>query len=221
MSFKQAILAGTLSLVPGAAWADSPTLRADQAAGTPEQIAKGKGLFMGCVGCHGMDGEGKVGVAPALNSNSYLAVVSNEFLAVTVRDGRTGTNMIAWGAMYKDEDVDALVAYMRDWQTVDSLPLETGPLTGDATQGKQLYADICARCHGRSGAGFSELGSGSGIGRAAFLAQADDATLRGIIKNGKDNTAMRSFSADSPVAVANLTDTQIDSIIQYLRANAW
>jgi hypothetical protein len=45
--------------------------------------------------------------------------------------------------------------------------------------------------------------------------------LRGIIKNGKDNTAMRPFDKKSPVAVANLTDEEIDSIILHLRKNAW
>ena len=50
---------------------------------------------------------------------------------------------------------------------------------------------------------------------------ATDGFLRGVIKEGKDNTPMRPFAADSPVAVANLTDLEIDSIIQYLRTSAW
>jgi len=213
--------AGVLSIAMVAGAAQSVSLRPDQASGTADQINKGKELFAACGGCHGAQGEGKVGTAPRLNSASYLAVVSNEFLASTIKDGRPGTNMIGWGAMYDDDGVDSLVAYIRDWQTKDGVELNASPLGGSAEEGAALFKDICARCHGRSGAGYSEAGSGTGIGRKGFLDQADDALLRGIIKHGKDNTAMRPFDANSPVSVADLTDDQIDGIIKYLRANAW
>lgn len=210
-----------VGLLSAAAAADGVNRRADQGAGTEEQVAKGQELFATCAGCHGTEGEGKVGVAPRLNSDSYLAVVDNQFLVDTIKDGRTGTNMIAWGPMLGDDGVDAVVAYIRNWQTKDGETLEDAPLTGSIEDGGQLFKDICARCHGRSGAGYSEAGSGTGIGRKAFLDQANDALLRGIIKKGKDNTAMRPFDGSSPVAVADLTEEQIDGIIKYLRANAW
>lgn len=195
--------------------------RADQAPGTAEQVEKGKALFATCAGCHGLEGEGKVGVAPRLNSASYLAAASNGFLAKTIKEGRAGTNMIAWGAMYKEPDVDALVSFIRSWQTTAGFELDTSPLKGTAEQGEEVWGRICARCHGRSGAGYSEAGSGTGIGRKAFLDQIPDGELRALIKEGKDNTAMRPFDANSPVAVANLTAEEIDAIIKYLRASAW
>ena len=52
--------------------------RADQSPGSAEQVATGKQLFAMCASCHGADGEGRVGIAPRLNSASYLAVVSND-----------------------------------------------------------------------------------------------------------------------------------------------
>ena len=207
-------------LVVPVAWA-SVQHRTDQSPGTAEQIAKGEQLFATCAGCHGTEGEGKVGIGPRLKSTSYLSIVSNEFLKRTIAEGRAGTNMIAWGAMYSDEDVDALVALVRSWQTTDGVELDESPLKGDVAMGSERYRDICAKCHGRAGGGYSEAGSGTGIGREAFLDQASNGMLRGVVTHGKDATAMRPFSKGSPVAVANLTSEEIDSVILYLRENAW
>lgn len=195
--------------------------RDDQAPGTTEQVERGKEVFAMCVGCHGADGVGTIGVGPRLNSPNYLAVAPNSFFKDTLLTGRTGTNMVAFGAGMPEEDVDAVVAYIRSWQTKPGVEIDDSPLKGDVETGEQLYMDICSRCHGKSGAGYSESGSGTGIGRTDFLNVASDGFLRAVVKEGKDNTPMRSFSTDSPVAVADLTDEEIDSVIQYLRANAW
>lgn len=195
--------------------------RDDQTPGTEAQIEKGSQLYMMCAGCHGMEGEGKVGVAPRLNSTNYLAVAPNSLFEETLKKGRAGTNMVAFGATMADEDVQAITAFIRSWQTTQGVELDESELKGSVADGEALYADICSRCHGRSGAGYSEAGSGTGIGRSDFLNVSSDGFLRAVIKDGKDNTQMRSFSTDSPVSVADLTDEEIDSIIQYLRANAW
>ncbi len=195
--------------------------RPDQSPGTPEQIAAGKTSFAMCGGCHGMEGEGLVGVGPRLNSKNYLAAAPNSFFEETIKTGREGTNMIAWGATLGDETVANLVAYIRSWQTAAGDPLDESPLKGSLEVGKTKWVDICSRCHGRSGAGYSEAGSGTGIGRKAFLDVASNGFLRAVILKGKDNTAMRPFSTDSPVSVADLTPEEVDSVIQYLRANAW
>jgi len=201
---------------------DTPvTTRADQALGTPEQVAAGATRYPMCAGCHGMNGEGIVGTAPRLNSDSYLKVASNDLLTQTIVEGRQGTNMIPWGAMLTEEDVSNVVAFVRDWQLTDSVSLNDGPLEGSVEQGAMLYNTVCSTCHGRSGAGYQESGSGTGIGRKGFLDQVSDAELRGFITYGKDKTAMRPFSETSPMALANLSETEIDSIIQYLRAKAW
>lgn len=195
--------------------------RPDQAPGTAEAVEAGKAAFMMCAGCHGMEGEGKIGIAPRLNSPNYLAMSSNDFLRDTIVKGRAGTNMAPFGAGMPPEQVDALVSYIRSWQTLPGVVLDESPLTGDVETGKAFYNDICIRCHGGAGAGYSESGSGTGIGRAGFLDVASDGFLRAVILEGKDNTPMRSFDTRSPVAVADLEPEEIDSIIQYLRANAW
>lgn len=196
-------------------------LRDDQAAGSADAVAAGQAAFAMCAGCHGQDGHGVIGVGPRLNSTNYLAAAPNSFFEDTLKKGRAGTNMVAFGASMPQEQVDALVAYIRSWQTTDGIELDESPLTGSTEEGEQVWNDICSRCHGRSGAGYSEAGSGTGIGRADFLDVASNGFLRAVVKNGKDNTQMKSFSTDSPISVADLTDQQIDSVIKYLRANAW
>ncbi len=208
-------------LAVGAAAHADGLFRADQTPGDAAAVALGQSQYLMCAACHGQDGEGKVGIAPRLNSTNYLAIASNAFLRDTIVKGRAGTNMAPFGAGMSPEAVDGLVAYIRSWQTTPGLVLDEGPLTGDVATGEQLYKDICARCHGRSGAGYSESGSGTGIGRAGFLDVASDGFLRAVILEGKDNTAMRAFDTRSPVAVADLERSEVDAIIRYLRANAW
>ncbi len=215
------VLAFAGLLVGGIAFASDVQLRPDQAPGTTAQIEAGKARYAACAGCHGMAGEGRIGMGPRLNSASYLASVSNEFLTATIKDGRPQTNMIPWGAALGDDGIAELVAYLRSWQTVDGYTLDESPLTGTVSAGDELYRKICATCHGRSARGYAEAGSGTGIGSKQFLAAASNGLLRSLIHRGKDNTAMRPFDAKAPTAVANLTDEEIDSIIQYLRANAW
>ena len=66
-----------------------------------------------------------------------------------------------------------------------------------------------------------ESANGTGIGRAGFLDSVSNGYLRYVIKHGKSSTPMRPFAAGSKVAVANLSDSQIEDVIAFLRAGAW
>jgi len=198
-----------------------PVLRADQPAGDSEQISAGAAAYTMCAACHGPTGEGQTGLAPRLNSQTFLSAASNEFITETIRTGRTGTNMVPWYGGLGDATLRNIVAYIRSWQTVDSAELNEAPLGGDATAGKRLFVDVCAACHGQTGAGYSAGVDGIGIGRKDFLANASNGFLRHMIRNGKSGTLMSSFSSDQAVGVDDLSDEQIDSVILFLRENAW
>ncbi len=187
----------------------------------PANVAKGKTLFTACGACHGMQGEGRLGIGPRLNSDTFLAAASDDFLVRTISQGRAGTTMIPWGASLKEEDIQSVVAYLRSLNPVSAAALNESPLNGDATRGAELYTTICAACHGRTGAGYQETANGTGIGRTAFLDSVSNGFLRYIIKHGKSGTQMRSFAKDSKVAVANLTDQQGDDVIAHLRSQSW
>jgi cbb3-type cytochrome c oxidase subunit III len=186
-----------------------------------ENINKGKTFFAACGACHGLQGEGRQGIGPRLNSKTFLAAASDDFLMQTISKGRAGTTMIPWGASYQPDVIESIIAYIRSLNPVPPATLNESPLAGDATSGQELYASICAACHGRTGAGYQETANGTGIGRAAFLNEVSNGYLRYIIKHGKSGTKMRPFDEASKVAVANLTDQQIDDVIAYLRSQSW
>ncbi|MDH5493091.1 MAG: c-type cytochrome [Myxococcales bacterium] len=188
---------------------------------SPALAQQGQALWSSCQGCHGENGEGRVGAGPALGSESFLAAASDAFLFETIKEGRAGTTMIAWGSSFEDEQINALIAHIRSLAESEPAELNEGALAGDAGEGEQVFASICAGCHGRTGAGYQETANGTGIGRRAFLDAATNGYLRYIIRHGKTETQMRPFGQGDPVAVANLSDDDIENVIAYLRANAW
>jgi len=188
---------------------------------SPTAVVRGKAVFGVCGGCHGMQGEGRTGMAPSLNSETFLAAASDEMLVRTISEGRAGTTMVPWGAAYDRATIDSIVAYMRSWGDVPPATLNESPLVGKVESGARVYSSICAACHGKSGAGYMESANGTGIGRSAFLSSVSNGFLRYLINHGKSNTPMRPFAASSKVAVANLSDQQIDDVIAYLRDRAW
>ncbi len=189
---------------------------------TAEKSAKGKEKFEAtCAACHGAMGVGRIGVGPALNSKTFLAAASDEMLTRTIVKGRAGTTMIAWGAMLQGPDVENVISYMRSWHTVAEAKLNESPVTGDAENGKKLFADICAGCHGKTGAGYQETANGTGIGRKAFLQSVTNGFIRYLINHGKSGTKMRPMSKGSKVAVADLTKKEVEDVLAHLRASAW
>ena len=184
-------------------------------------IAQGEGLFATCSACHGTVGEGRTGIGPRLNSASFLAAASDRFLINTIADGRAGTTMIPWKSSYNAEQISSLVAYIRTFSAAEPAELDESPLRGNANEGATIFVGICSGCHGRTGAGYQETANGTGIGRKAFLDTVSNGFLRYIIKHGKTDTPMRGFAEGSKVAVANLSDADIENVIAYLRQQAW
>ena len=188
---------------------------------SPRAIELGKATFATCMGCHGTDAAGRIGIGPRIASKSYLAAASDDFLVRTIKQGRAGTTMVPWGGVLGDEQVEALVAYLRSLSPVAPATLNETQLVGDSGNGEIIFRNICSGCHGRSGAGYQETANGTGIGRKAFLDSASNGFIRFIVGQGKTQTKMRGFAADNITAVANLSDHEIDDTIAYLRANAW
>ena len=186
-----------------------------------ESITKGKVHFATCSGCHGMNGEGRMGMAPRLNSKTFLAAASDEMLVRTISAGRPGTTMVPWGMALDKAAIDSIVAYMRSWTEVVPAQLDESVLNGNVEAGAQVFASICAACHGKSGGGYMESANGTGIGRKSFLDSVSNGFIRYLTKHGKSNTPMRPFALESKVAVANLTDQQIEDVIAFLRNSAW
>ena len=155
-----------------------------------------------CMGCHGPNGEGGVGVS--LRSPSFLAVASDEFLRDTILLGRPNTAMPSWPELSAD-DTSHLIAHLRAWQleapTVEAVVarLVEKPAVTDSS-GRILYRSNCGNCHGIGGAG----ALGPSLRTAEFLSTVDDRYLASAIIKGRPDTAMPAWTHLEAKGVADV-----------------
>jgi cytochrome c oxidase cbb3-type subunit 3 len=181
----------------------------------------GEALFADhCSACHGTAGEGGVGVP--LSLPSFLAGVDDDFLRKTIRLGRPGRVMPAFPKL-SDAQIKAIVGHIRGWSGKPAPVFSDKPVAGDATRGKGLYKENCARCHGDDGEG----GKGTGVtfsrdrelpivapalNNSGFLAAASDAMIRHTLEAGREGTPMDSFLDDG------LSKQDLDDLTSYVRS---
>lgn len=163
-----------------------------------------------CVSCHGIDGQGGIGVN--LRSPSFLAVASDEFLRDAILHGRSNTAMPSWKQLSADE-VSDLLAHLRGWQPASAVqPVVLERLASDASSpadsvrvGRILYRSNCAHCHGHNGNG----ALGPSLATDEFLSLADDGYLATAIIQGRPDTAMPAWH--------HLSVNDVADLIRYLR----
>lgn len=186
-------------------------------------LASGKTLYaQHCAVCHGADGAGGVGVP--LNLPDFLAVASDKYLEITIREGRPGRVMPAFPRL-GDTEIDALVAHLRTLADVPTPDYPTSSLAGDAPRGGKLFAQYCASCHGESGQG----GTGTGVtfsrprnapvmapalNNPGFQHAASDEMLKATLLRGREGTPMPSLGS------LGLVDSDADDLVAYLRTLA-
>jgi cytochrome c oxidase cbb3-type subunit 3 len=175
-----------------------------------------------CAACHGPAGEGMrypgMPAFPAIGNPDFLAIVPDELLTATVRQGRPGRRMPAWGEQeggLRAEEVAATVAFVRSLG--GGVPREQDPrparwASGDRTAGAHLYAQHCALCHGAQGEG----GEGPALANRVLLGAATDTYLVETVNRGRRGTLMQGFGTSSPVRPA-LSSAEIESIVTFIR----
>lgn len=85
-------------------------------AATPEMISAGSRLFnIACKTCHGVDAYGTV-MAPALNNVLFLSQTPDAAIYQIIAGGVPGTMMPAWGSRLSDQELQSLVAYLRNME---------------------------------------------------------------------------------------------------------
>jgi cytochrome c oxidase cbb3-type subunit 3 len=173
-----------------------------------------------CSGCHGA--RGMNGPSFPLANPTYQALVNDQILRQIVANGEPGTHMppfaISAGGSLTDEQVDALVHGMRAaWYKTGTLdganpPPYKAAKTGDRAHGQQVYATYCAACHGVAGqAGKSKAGS---ITEPAFLALADNQTLRTVIIAGRPDIGQPDWRNVLPGRPMN--DQEVTDVVEWL-----
>jgi mono/diheme cytochrome c family protein len=135
------------------------------AAADPIGAYEGQRLFISyCMLCHGLDGKGdgplarKMGIRPAdltvtirSRSDTILKKIISGEGGQTIT-GRARHNLVTeampeWSSVFGDEQIDALIAYLRFLST------SKHELMGDPEAGHELYVKYCLACHGEEGYG--------------------------------------------------------------------
>lgn len=175
-----------------------------------------------CAACHGGDGQGGVGVPLALPA--FLDGVDDGFLSTTIRRGRPGRVMPAFGQL-TDGEIRAIVRHMRGWSGRPAPKRVEARINGDRARGADLFARHCAACHGEHGEGAHGTGVtlsrprdqpilAPGLNNPGFLAAATDDLIKTTLMRGRRGTPMRSFLEQG------LKEGDIDDIVAYVRGFA-
>jgi len=178
---------------------------------------EGESMFAGmCAGCHGKHGQGAVG--PALLNRDFLAAASDGYIRETIYRGRRDTAMVSWGKRLQgleqlhDHEIGDLVAFIRSREHHEPEVLHTNITPGTPSLGKDLYAGMCAGCHGVDGEGEH----GPALNNPEFLEAATNGFLQATIAMGRQGTAMRSW-AKGAQGYEELSAEQINDIVAYVR----
>jgi len=174
-----------------------------------------------CAACHGPRGEGMrypgMAAFPAIGNPDFLGIASDRFITETVRHGRPGRRMPAWGDKdggLRPEEIEAVVAHVRALSDTPP-PAETQPrrwVQADAVAGAALYAASCASCHGRNGEG----AEGPALHNDVLLRSATDTYLIETIRRGRRGTSMAAFAAAATTR-ATLSPQEIEAIVAFIR----
>jgi ubiquinol-cytochrome c reductase cytochrome b subunit len=160
----------------------------------PQEDSPGAEVFeTNCTDCHGQR------VPSAASVDEAMEIIST---------GGAHETMPVWGDILTAEQLDALVSYTVS--SADGAPIE---------QGRALYADNCAICHGNFGEGGANPARQDDviapISTAEYLKTRDDATLRAIIEQGQPNFGMSPFGT---AFGGPLDSEEVDAIVAFMRS---
>lgn len=176
----------------------------------PPSGARLYGLY--CSACHGASGlysEVPDISTPALNNADSLAASSDDYYRFIISNGRSGTNMPAWGqgaGNLQRGEIDLLVGHIRGWEDAGADVARVSVRSGDPRRGRAYFEGNCASCHGLRGEG----GIGNTLNAETFLAIASDRFLIETIIEGRPGTAMPSGRS--------LSGGALGDIVAYLRS---
>ena len=181
-------------------------------------IDQGQNLFsQNCSACHGEFGEG--GINPGnpndiifpISTGEYLKTRDDFTIASIIAQGQPNSGMSPFGSSYggplDDEQIGNIVAYIRSWEA--NPPVELPPnFSFDvlSLSGSEIYADICAQCHGPAGEG----GIGPSLASVDFQQKNTDEDLTSSISKGHPGTSMIGWASI-------LTDKQIQALVSFIR----
>jgi mono/diheme cytochrome c family protein len=188
----------------------------EAARGAPLEL--GQDLFAkNCTVCHGDFGEGGPNptrpgdiIAP-ISSAEFLETRDDATLRAIISQGQPNFGMSPFGTAYggplSDEEIDSLVAFIRSW--AEKPPVELPPEIVSrplSIEGPDIYAEVCAQCHGDSGEGLI----GPSLVDPLFQSSNTDDQIFNTINQGHEATAMIGWGEI-------LSADQINQLVSYIR----
>lgn len=169
-----------------------------------------------CAVCHGERGDGQSRAQFGLNPpprNFTTAEawyeLSRERMITSVKYGRPGTAMVAWGKRLSDAEIEGVVDYIRS-------EFMRKPEDGRIALGKQVYKRHCSACHADRGDGSSWAKNSLNPPPRDFTSAASREELsreRMIVSvgHGRPGTAMMPFAG-------RLSEEEIAAVVDYIRS---
>ncbi len=189
----------------------------------PDTLALGARLYQeNCAVCHGDNGEGRVGATLA---KDWPAIDPESDLRNILVNGVPGSFMPPWtkatGGPFDETDLDAVVAYILNWQTGNPVPASAFPsptarppiepvpdVEGDPNAGALLYDENCALCHGENGEG--RIGATLAKDWPAIRPDLD---VKNTINRGVQGSYMPPFSQENG---GPLTEGDINNLVAFV-----
>jgi mono/diheme cytochrome c family protein len=173
-----------------------------------------------CVVCHGEKGDGDTRVRRGLSSppRDFTTAqahreLSRERMINSVTHGRPGTAMMPFDERLNEDQVAAVVDYIRTTFMTGEGKADQPP---KMVRGEQLYVRNCAVCHGDTGSGAVWTQSSLNPPPRNFTAALRDVLTRErmitSVTYGRPGTAMMSFRK-------RLSPDEIETVVDYIRAS--
>ena len=212
-------------------WMREPArLTAAQEASTVTNYERGEALFTeNCALCHGVTAEGG-GTAstydpadtwPAPNLTTIEkryegtppATNIRDYIVQTIRRGRPGTPMPAWGSAYGGPMTDQQIEEIVDWILLrQKAEVEEADSASNAT-GEELFQANCAKCHG------AELEGFVGPSLVGVFERHNKETVLGILRNGiylANGVSMPPWQTGYMYEDSRFDDGALNKIVDYL-----
>jgi len=155
-------------------------------AGKPALVAAGRRVFQNhCAACHRQNAQGQLGF-PNLTDNHWRYGSSDTQIWQSIAKGRRAA-MPGWADLLSGEQIEHIVDYvvsLNEGRRRFSSQVDIG-------DGRALYAEHCASCHGANGLGGGEVGAPN-LADDIWLYGGDRAQIADAISNGL-NGLMPSF----------------------------
>lgn len=183
-----------------------------------KSLVRGQQLYQqNCATCHGGFGEGGLNptragdvIAP-ISTREYLSTRDDRTLQAIIARGQPNFGMSPFGTTFggplDDDDVGALVAFIRSWEA--NPPVELPPEiagTPVSLTGGAVFEEVCAQCHGADGTGLV----GPSLAAEEFQAKYSDAQIFDTINFGHGATSMIAWGEV-------LTADQIEQLVRHIR----